>query len=78
MYFRLDYGFLFSELEEEDCNDDMEEEYDIEFYFCIKVVIINVEVNELLLDRLVFVYMDVFFFLVRVNVYYVCGVKGCG
>lgn len=35
MYFRLDYGFLFSELEEEDCNDDMEEEYDIEFYFCI-------------------------------------------
>lgn len=78
MYFRLDHGLLSSESEEEDCNDDMEEEHDIEPYPCIKVVTTNAEVNELLSDRPVLVYMDALLSLARANVHHVCGVKGCG
>lgn len=78
MYFRLDHGLLSSESEEEDCNDDMEEEHDIEPYPCIQVVTTNAEVNELLSDRPVLVYMDALRSLARANVHHVCGVKRCG
>lgn len=75
---RLDHGLQSSESEEDDCNDDMEEEHDTEPYPCIKVVTTNAEVNDLLSDRPVLVYMDVLLSLARANVHHVCGVKGCG